>query len=192
MNQSAFQTNKTLIITLSFVAVLVIAAITIIGAYVSNANYGNRAEKELQAVYDNNKQILGQYTLKVQEAASVPAMYREDLSKVMNEALNARYGKDGSKAVFQWIKEQNIPFDSSMYTKIQQIVEAGRNEFQAAQTRLLDVKRVYETNLGYVWKGFWLNLAGYPKVDLSTFKTVTTESAEKAFKTGTDTPIKLR
>lgn len=179
-------------ITLAGLAVLGIVVFIGVVSFVTSHNYGNRAEKELQAVYDNNKQILGQYTLKVQEAASVPAMYREDLSKVMNEALSARYGKDGSKAVFQWIKEQNIPFDSSMYTKIQQIVEAGRNEFQAAQTRLLDVKRVYETNLGYVWKGFWLNLAGYPKVDLSTFKAVTTESAEKAFKTGTDTPIKLR
>lgn len=192
MNAETFQTNKTLIAVFGLFAIVAIGAITVVASYVSNANYGNEAEKGIQAVYNNNKQILGQYTLKVQEAASVPEMYREDLSKVMNSALSARYGKDGSKAVFQWIKEHNIPFDSSMYVKIQQIVEAGRNEFQVAQTRLIDVKRVYETNLGYVWKGFWLKLAGYPKINLADYKTVTTESAEEAFKKGTDKPIKLR
>lgn len=184
--------SKTLVVVLSVVGMLIVTALVLVGSYVSNANYGNEAEREIQATYDNNKQILGQYTLKVKEAASVPDMYRDDLQKVMVTALSARYGKSGSTAVMQWIKEQNIPYDSTLYVKIQQIIEAGRNEFQNNQTRLIDEKRVYQTNLGYVWKGFWLRLAGYPKIDLSKYNTVTTDSALKAFDSGVDTPVKLR
>jgi hypothetical protein len=71
-------------------------------------------------------------------------------------------------------------------------MEAGRNEFQVNQTRLVDQKRIYETALGYVWKGFWLKLAGYPNIDLDKYKPVVAGDTAKAFETGIQAPIKLR
>lgn len=184
--------SKSVVAFLCSLGVVLVLVLVAIGSYVSNANYGNTAEQGIKATYANNQNILGQYTLKVQEAASVPAMYRDDLQKVMTSVLSGRYGKNGSQAVMQWIKEQNLPYDSTLYVKLQQIIEAGRNEFQTAQTHLIDEKRVYTTNLGYVWKGYWLAKAGYPKINLDDYKTITTEESNNAFKSGVEAPIKLR
>lgn len=181
-----------LIVGLSALALVVGAALIGIMSYISAANYGNSAEKQLEAIWTNNQNVLGQYTLKVQEAAQIPAMYKDDLKEVVTAAVQGRYGDGGSKALFQFLKEANIPFDNKLYVKMMQIIEAGRNQFTTEQTRLIDVKRSYETNLGYVWRGFWLKLAGYPKIDLNKYKPVVAGDTAKAFETGVQTPIKMR
>jgi hypothetical protein len=161
-------------------------------SYISAYNTGNRLEQNIKAAYDQNKNVLSQYSNKVAEAAQIPAMQRDDLTKVVEAALKSRYGADGSRAMFQWIQEQNPNINSEVYTKLQQIIEAGRNDFQQSQTEFIDKKRVYETQLGYLWRGFWLRTAGYPKIDLNAYKIVTDDKTEEAFKTGKQTPIKLR
>jgi hypothetical protein len=163
------------------------------GSYVSANNYGNAMEQQLQAKLEDNENVLAQYGQKISEMAQVPAMYTDDLTKVTREAIQGRYGEGGSKAVFQWIKEQNPTIDASLYGRIQQAIEAGRNEFKNSQTQLLDIRRSYQTALGNFWQGLWLRVAGYPKTDLSKFKAVSTERAGRAFETGKeDAPIKLR
>jgi len=179
----------TLAATVGILLALVVAGI---GSYVSNANYGNRAEKQIVAAWENNENILAQYSLKIAEMAQVPEMMRDDLKEVYRAALEGRYGEDGSKATFQWLQEQNPQLSPEVYTRLQQTMEAGRNEFRVAQTELIDLKRSYETNLGYVWKGFWLRVAGYPKIDLNKYKAITSEYAQEAFKTGVDKGITLR
>ena len=90
------------------------------------------------------------------------------------------------------LKEQNPQLDASMYKKIQQVIEAFRNEFQQNQTEMIDMKRNYVTALGNVWQGMWLKIAGYPKTDLSKFAIVTTDKAAETFRTHRDTGIQLR
>jgi hypothetical protein len=120
-------------------------------------------------------------------------MMRDDLQKVVVGAIQARYGADGSKATMQWLQEQNPSLDPQIYRKLQQIIEAGRDEFKTSQTRLIDVKRNYETNLDFFWSGMWMRLAGYPKINLADYKVVTTDKVEAAFKSGREeAPIKLR
>jgi hypothetical protein len=58
---------------------------------------------------------------------------------------------------------------------------------------LIDAKRAYSTNLGYLWKGMWMRIAGYPKINLDDYKAITTDYAANAFKTGKETgPMQLR
>ena len=181
---------KTLFAVLGVVGTLIAI---VIGSYVTSYNYGNRAENEIKAIWENNQNILAQYTQKVQEAAQVPGMMKDDVKEVVSAALSGRYGPDGSKAVFQWIQEQNPTVDAELYRKIQQIIEAGRDEFKVSQTRLIDAKRAYSTNLGYLWKGIWMRIAGYPKINLDDYKAITNDYANKAFSIGKeDGPIKLR
>lgn len=172
------------------VALMIGLSSNIIGIY----NYGNRAEKQVVAEHKNLENILGQYGIKVAEAAQVPDMYREDVKQVVGAALQGRYGAKGSQAVFQWLKEDNSPakLDSALYTKIQQIIEAGRNEFQNNQTRFIDIKRAYETQLGYAWTGLWLGVFGYPRIDLDKYNITTTDTAAQALQTGRDKPLTLR
>ena len=177
---------------------IILAIVLLVGgviatSYISANNYGVTIEAQLRAERSNNQNILAGYTQKIKEAAQVPDMYVADLTKVTEAAIKGRYGQDGSKAVFQWLKEQNPNLDSKLYVKLQQIIEGGRDEFKNGQTKMLDVKRQYETQLGFFWRGMWLRIAGFPKINLDEFKPVIIDSVEEAFAKGKESgPIKLR
>lgn len=192
-NKQTSGPSGVLLAFLGFVCLMLLAAGIAVVSYISASNNGNRMEKQIIAEYDNNKNILASYSQKIAEAAQVPDMMRDDLQKVVVGAIQARYGADGSKATMQWLQEQNPSLDPQIYRKLQQIIEAGRDEFKTSQTRLIDVKRNYETNLDFFWSGMWMRLAGYPKINLDDYKVVTTDKVEAAFKSGREeAPIKLR
>lgn len=161
-------------------------------SYVNAYNFGNKMENAILATWENNENILAQYGNKVVEAAQVTDMQRDDLTQVIGEAMAGRYGEDGSRAVFQMITEQNPQIDSSVYTQIQRIIEAGRNDFTTQQTILADQRRVYNTALGSFVKGTFLGWAGYPKIELDKYKPISTARASEAFETGIEESIKLR
>lgn len=181
--------NRSIIVTLaSSAAVVAFGTVSYFSAY----NTGNRLENAITATYENNINILSQYGNKIAEAAQIPDMQRDDLTAVVTAALTARYGDDGAKAMFQMITEANPTIDSSVYTNLQQIIEAGRNDFQLAQTKLIDQKRVYNTALGSLWGGTWMSMAGYPKIDLEDYSIVVTSDAQESFDTGINNAIQLR
>jgi hypothetical protein len=181
-----------LIVALAAIAFIVFIGLIGFSSYVSAYNYGNTQENLLEAKQDANKNILAQYGQKLQEAAQVPAMYRDDLTKVLTADVQGRYGKDGSKATMQWFKEHEVHLDANLYEKIQQIVEAGRNDFEHGQKEQLDIRRAYKDQIGSFWRGMWLKFAGYPKEDLSKYDIVSTDRADTAFKNRReDGPIDL-
>ena len=185
-----------LIALIGVLVVVVGFAAVIWGQYTSAIRYGNQSEVQLKAIVENNQNIYAQGTQMVMEIAAVPSMYTEDLGKLIQQDVQGRYGKDGSKATMQWFKEHDVKLDVSMYTKIQQVIESFRNKFEVNQTRLVDVKRSYETILGndyFLGQGWWLHIAGYPKIKLDEFKPITTTRTEQVFKAGKeDGPMKLR
>lgn len=175
-----------------FLVVILALGGVVAATWFKYANLGATQENRIVAIYDSNKVSLNTYTTKVQEATQVPAMYKADLQEIVQKTFEGRYGKDGSKAVVQFIQERNLNLDPGMYRQIQQIIEAGRNDFQTAQNQLVDAKRAYKTQLDMPWSGFWLSLAGYPKIDISKYNIVTLGSVETKFETGRDEVIKLR
>ena len=176
---------------IGFIAVLVLVGVGLFSSYVSYHNMGAQYEQRLEATWQENKVVLNTYTTKVQEVAQVPSMYKKDLQDIVEATFQGRYGKDGSKAVFQWIQEQNMNLDPQLYRQIQQVMESGRNDFQTGQKTLIDVKRSYETQLNMFWSGIWLKVAGYPKTDLSKYKIVVIGEVNTKFETGEDSVIKL-
>ena len=172
---------------------VILAAVIAVFSYISANNYGAKAEATIEAQYKNNKNIYAQYQQKILEIVQVPEMYKNDLKEVVAEAMSGRYGADGSKAVFQWIQERMPNFDSKLYTEIQRNISSGRKDIELGQTKLLDMLSNYEMQRNFFWKGMWLNIAGYPKKDLSEFKIVTTNRTEEIFESGIEAaPIKLR
>lgn len=162
-------------------------------SFVTNYNYGNRAERTIEAEYTDMENILSNYTLKVTEAAQVPEIYKDDVKEIMSEIMSGRYGDEGSKAMFQWIQEKNPSVDVAVYTKLQNIIEAGRDKFENAQTKFIDTKRTYETNLGYLYKGFWLKMAGYPTLDLDgDYAIISNAATRETFETKIDKGVDLR
>ena len=160
-------------------------------AYIGAANYGNASEQALQAKLSDSQNILANYTTSIAEMIQVPEMYKKDLGDIIDKTFKGRYGDGGSKAMFQFIKEQNLNLDPSMYKNVQQKMESGRNEFKDSQTALIDYKRSYMTSLGSFWDGFWLKRAGYPKMDLAAIQPVINDHTAEAFKTHRDEGIKL-
>jgi hypothetical protein len=180
---------KAALITMGVVlGLIVMFGISYAGAY----NTANRLETGVKAAWTSNQNVLAQYSNKIAEAAQIPAMQRDDLKDVVTAALDARYGADGSKAMFQFIKEQNPTIDSTVYTQLQRMMEAGRDDFRLAQDKLIDQKRVYETKLGSLWTGTMMGVAGFPRVPLDTYNIVINNRTEDAFKTGKEEAIKLR
>lgn len=172
----------------SHIVLLVIALIVVglVGSFISYFNYGVRAEQGIVSAWENNENILGQYSLKVKEAAKVSDKYSAAITQFVTDSMTGRYGEDGSDAQWQWIQE-NIPeFDASMYKEIQTIIEAGRTKFENAQTELVDRKRAYQIELDSLWSGMMLGMAGYPKINLDDYKIITSEHAKEAFETGVD------
>ena len=179
----------TLVVLGALVALIGLAVMMFIGA--NNTAAGFDASAKYQ--HANNKNVLANFNQKVMEIAQVPEMMRDDLIKISTAAMEGRYGPDGSKAVVQMLREQNPNQDPSLYTKIQQVIDSGRTQFETSQTRLLDIKRSYEFALNSWPQGIFMRALAYPKVPLDTYNIVTTDRVERAFSAGKeDGPIQLR
>lgn len=188
--------NVVIAVVLGVIVLTVGVGVAGVATYVSYANAGVELESGIDASYKNNRSVLAQYSLKVKEAMGVTSAYSEDFESVIAGSMEGRYGEDGAQAVVSWIKE-NYPgqFDSQLYIQVQRIIESGRTDFQNAQSLLIDKCRVYENQRNYVWSGFWLRLAGYPK-DLEQLTKVCTpidsQHSQKTFDTGIDEGVTIR
>lgn len=183
--------GKGLIIGLSVLGILVFFVIGIIATIFGVNNICVQQEQTVVAQYDQNRNNYDNYFKKLKETAQVPDMYVASFKKVYDGIMKGRYGADGSKAAFQWIQENNPVFDSSIYRQIQEVIEAGRNSFEANQKSLLDKKRVYQTYLGQMPDGFFASMLGFPKIDLTKYGIVTSEATEVIFDTKKSEPIKI-
>lgn len=185
---------KTALLTIfgGFILLIVLLGVLGVASYVKYHDYGVATEAALVAQHKSNRQLLAKHSAQIVEMSQVSTMYKDDLREVYEAAVEGRYGENGSGAIMQWIQEHNPNMEASLYMRISQKVEANRDEFSNAQKVFIDKLRVYETNLGTVWSGFWLKLAGFPKTDLSELRVVYSTHSNKAFETGVDDGIQLR
>lgn len=186
--------SKTLAVVLGVVFVFILLPIAIFAtSYISANNYGAKVEADLRAARDDNQNILAQYQQKILEVVQVPEMYKEDLKGILTAEMQGRYGSEGSKATFQWLQERALNFDSKLYSNVQDLIAGGRKDFERGQTRMIDIRKGYDAQLGYFWRGMFLRLAGYPKVNMSDFNPITTDRVEETYKNGKESsPLKLR
>jgi hypothetical protein len=174
-------------------AVIVSAVVYLASAYISAANSGARIEANIKMLNSNSENVLSAVTTNIKEQAGITNVYAQDFQDSLSAAMSGRYGSDGSKAAMQWIKEQNPTLDSSIYAKVQDIINGGRKEFQTSQTRKLEVCRDYDARLKYVVGGFFMRAAGYPTIDLKDVcKVVSDVSSRQAFESGLNAPITFK
>ena len=183
-------TSKIILGIVSFVLL-----IFIVGCSVTVGIHNNciTQEASIKAQYKQNQNNYDNYFKKIKEISQVPEMYVADLKKVWDSVMAGRYGKNGSKATWQWLKEHNPKLDASMYHKIQSVIEAGRIDFEVNQKMLLDKKRLYEdTYLKVFPTGTIATVLGFPKIDIASMDIITSNETDAIFKNKKSEPIRLR
>jgi hypothetical protein len=144
----------------------------------------------------------------VKETAQIPDKYKEDFKQLLTSEATAKYGPEGSKATMQWFQERQINFDSSLYTKIQNIIESGRQDFRRSQDELLDKQRKVADVTQSYWGGIMARHYNFPrelsgaaaptkdldgdgKLTVLDYPIVTSARTSKAFATGQDEEISV-
>lgn len=139
-------------------------------------------EETIKAQYTQNQNSYDNLWKKFKEISQVTDRYASDLKELYANAMTGRYGEDGSRAMFQWLHEQNPTLSSETYVKLQSVVEAGRNSFESDQKQLIAKKEQYakllRSNSALV-----LNvILGFPKINLDEYSIVTSGQTENVFK----------
>jgi hypothetical protein len=148
-------------------------------------------EESIRAQYSQNQNNYDNMWKKFKEISQVTDKYSSDLKELYNNAMVGRYGDDGSKALFQWIQEQNPNLNPDTYLKLQSTIEAGRNSFESDQKQLVAKKEQYakliRSNSALVFN----MVLGFPKIDLDKYSIVTSDKTNEAFETKKDNEIEL-
>ncbi len=178
---------------LAVTGVMVVFLAMVVMGFFNFQNTANLFEIGIKAQYKQNQNNYDNGWKEVQEKAQIPNMYTEQLQELYKTAMTGRYGDEGSKALFQFLKEQNPTLDSELFRQIQQSIETFRKRFEAEQKTLIAKKQAYETYLYATYAGRFYNmLGGYPKIDLDVYDIVTSEKTEQDFKTKKAEPLNLR
>jgi hypothetical protein len=185
---------KTVMIVGIVLAVLFIPVAIVIGMFMDTYNTAISYETGINRVYKDAQNVLSSHSNKIAEAAQVPGMARDDLAKVIKEAIGGRYGENGSQATWQWIKEQNPQVDPALYRNLQTMIEAGRNKYENSQRMVLDQCAEYENYRGYLVSGFMLRIMGFPKIQNidKVCTPIVSGYTQKAYETGVEDGVKLR
>lgn len=184
----------------ALVAVLVVFMVIVVGGaiglgleYVSVQNHANSYESNIKKYNDDSKNVLSNYTLKIQEQVQIPSMYAEDLQKTL-----AAYFQGNGKTVnvssgMTTLLKQAVPnLDSSMYKQLMITIDAGRNEFRDAQRRKIDACTEYDRFRGDFFTKMMLS-AQYPGSNIGELcKVISDARTDNAFKTGQQEAMKLR
>jgi len=127
------------------IACVVLAFLIWVGG-ISWNNTGISLEETTTAQVKQNKNLYDGFWKKVKEVAQVTQEYKGDAKDLYIGLMEARYPK-GENPLMKWIQESNPTLDVSVYKKIQDVIEAGRNEFMRGQQDLADKQRRYKTHL---------------------------------------------
>lgn len=150
-------------------------------------------ENVLVARYEDYKNTYDNGWKEVLEKSQVEDIQVDDLRVLYKDTMEGRYGKEGSKALLQFIKEQNPTLSKEVLLGIQQSIESFRNEFQQAGKEVIAVKQQYADYRTATWSGaIFGSLSGYPKINLAEYVVITSDETEKAFKDKKAPVIKLR
>jgi hypothetical protein len=173
--------SKTSTVALATFGVLLLFIFVFIGSLLSFRTQAVNFEESIRAQYTQNQNNYDNMWKKFKEMAQVTDKFADDLKELYDNAMEGRYGGDGSQAMFQWITEQNPNLSPETYTRLQSTIEASRNSFQSDQKQLISKKESYQkllrSNGALVYNVF----LGFPKIDMAKFSIVTSEETDRVF-----------
>ncbi len=189
--------SAALVVLIAFFGFMFISVISCVLYAVSVRNDFVRLENAIHANYEDSKNVHSNYVLKIKEMAQVPKMATAQLSQVIEKAIQGRYGDDGSKAVFQFIQEQNPTVDPALYTNIQKEIAGGRTDFENKMRIVIDSKKTAHNMLDDTVGGFVLSFMGMPRKNIGyngqkdDYPVIMSGQSAETFKTGIDEGVNL-
>ena len=112
-------------------------------------HYNNREialRKEAEAQQGKIESVYDTMWKTLKQEAGVTDQYRKTFEEIYPKLIAGRYSQDG-KELMKFIKESNPDFDTRLYDKLMQSIEAQRAYFASSQQRMLDIIRERETLL---------------------------------------------
>lgn len=198
MNKMNKQRGSAAVAILGFLSLILVGCLIFGGMVISKRNSFVRVENNITTSYDESKNVHSNYVLRIQEMAQVPKMATKQLAELVKASNEGRYGADGSKAVFQFLKEQNPNIPDSLFTNIQKEMVGGRLDFQSKITRVIDNKKVAYNMLDDTVGGFILkDILGMPRRNIGydggkdDYPVIMSESSVETFKTGVDKGVNI-
>lgn len=122
----------------------------------------------------------------IKQQAQLTDKYAEDFKNVYKEMLQGRYGSDGSKAMWQWITEQNPTLNSALYTTLAATIESQRQEFFYEQKKLISYNQEYVVYRKRIPNSLFIG--DDPNVE---FNIITSDVTREAAATGSENDITL-
>lgn len=125
-------------------------AIVLLVVFFMNISYNNTAERIRTDVEAQYKKIEADYEKMsriILQQAGIVHKYSKDFKDIYKGMMTGRYGKDGSKAMWQWIKEQNPQIDSTIYQKLMVTVESQRTTLSRKQEQVASMVAEYNKML---------------------------------------------
>jgi hypothetical protein len=163
--------SKGIIATIVVLGLLVVGGISLFGYVNGIQKEGVAQEQALNAQYQSSQLELDTYTKKILESVGLADRKSDKLAEVLKAAVAGRYegevkpGQGG--AFFSAITEAYPNIDLSIYDRIVDMVNAGREAFKQKQNQLRDQIRVYET---WMYSGIVqsrvIAMVGYPSNQL--------------------------
>lgn len=131
------------------VVACVVICLTLLLTGVGWYNTAVSLEETTTAQVKQNMNLYDGMWKKINEIAQVPQQYKKDFQEVYVNIMTARYPEKGqpNHLLMKWIQESNPTLDSSVYRKVQDVIEASRNEFIRGQQDLADKQRRYAVHL---------------------------------------------
>jgi len=192
------QRGSATLIIVGFISLILVSLLIFGMMAISKRNSFVRIENNIHFAYEESKNVHSNYVLRIQEMAQVPKMATKQLAEVIKASNEGRYGADGSKAVFQFLKEQNPNIPDSLYTNIQKEVTGGRLDFQSKITRVNDNKTVAYNMLDDAVGGFILkDIFGMPRKNIGyegskdDYPVIMSETSVETYKTGVDKGVNI-
>ena len=112
-------------------------------------HYNNREialRKEAEAQQGKIESVYDTMWKTLKQEAGVTDQYRKTFEEIYPKLIAGRYSQDG-KELMKFIQESNPEFDTRLYDKLMQSIEAQRAYFASSQQRMLDIIRERETLL---------------------------------------------
>ena len=127
--------NKLVLIGGAVSVVLIILAISLVGSYNSAQSTGIQKEAEIVSLNNGATIYLNQYAAGLYEQVGIANLKSDKIDQIISDAVKGRYTLSPSAsptdktALFSLIKEAYPNIDLSIYDKIVNYVQAGRDHY---------------------------------------------------------------